>query len=194
MAYTLIDGNKTAKEIKLEIADKVASIIAGGGKRPHLAAMLVGEDGASRTYVNAKVKDCEEVGFTSTLVRFGADVTEEELLAKVEEINNDPAIDGLIVQLPLPNHIDVVKVTNRIRPEKDVDGFHPANVGRLALNWPTYISATPNGVMELLARYQIETAGKHCVVIGRSHIVGSPHEYFDGKKWSAWQCNCDADA
>jgi methylenetetrahydrofolate dehydrogenase (NADP+)/methenyltetrahydrofolate cyclohydrolase len=170
----LIDGKKTAQDIKNEIAARVAEIKQEGGKRPHLAAILVGEDGASQTYVGAKVKACEEVGFTSTLVRLSAEVSEEELLRTVEEINQNPDIDGLIVQLPLPKHISVDKVTNRIRPEKDVDGFTPANVGRMTLNWPAYVAATPYGIIELLKRYQIETSGKHCVVIGRSHIVGSP--------------------
>lgn len=170
----LIDGKQTAQDIKNEIAARVAEIKQTGGKQPHLAAILVGEDGASQTYVGAKVKSCEEVGFTSTLVRLAAEVSEEELLLAVEEINQNPDIDGLIVQLPLPKHISVDKVTNRIRPEKDVDGFTPANVGRMTLNWPAYVSATPYGIVELLKRYQIETSGKHCVVIGRSHIVGSP--------------------
>ena len=171
---TLIDGKKTAQDIKNEIAARVAEIKQAGGKQPHLAAILVGEDGASQTYVGAKVKACEEVGFTSTLVRLAADVSEEELLRTVEEINHNADIDGLIVQLPLPKHISVDKVTNCIRPEKDVDGFTPANVGRMTLNWPAYVAATPYGIVELLKRYQIETSGKHCVVIGRSHIVGSP--------------------
>ncbi|MDP4657307.1 MAG: bifunctional methylenetetrahydrofolate dehydrogenase/methenyltetrahydrofolate cyclohydrolase FolD [Algoriphagus sp.] len=171
---TLIDGKKTAQDIKNEIAARVAEIKQEGGKQPHLAAILVGEDGASQTYVGAKVKACEEVGFTSTLVRLATDVSEVELLRTVEEINQNPDIDGLIVQLPLPKHISVDKVTNCIRPEKDVDGFTPANVGRMTLNWPAYVAATPYGIVELLKRYQIETAGKHCVVIGRSHIVGSP--------------------
>ncbi len=170
----LIDGKKTAQDIKNEIAARVAEIKQAGGKQPHLAAILVGEDGASQTYVGAKVKACEEVGFTSTLVRLAAEVSEEELLRTVEDINQNPDIDGLIVQLPLPTHISVDKVTNRIRPEKDVDGFTPANVGRMTLNWPAYVAATPYGIVELLKRYQIETSGKHCVVIGRSHIVGSP--------------------
>jgi methylenetetrahydrofolate dehydrogenase (NADP+)/methenyltetrahydrofolate cyclohydrolase len=170
----LIDGKKTAQDIKNEIAARVGEILAEGGKRPHLAAILVGADGASQTYVGAKVKACEEVGFTSTLVRLSAEVSEEELLATVEEINQNADIDGLIVQLPLPKHISVDKVTNCIRPEKDVDGFTPANVGRMTLNWPAYVAATPYGIVELLKRYQIETSGKHCVVIGRSHIVGSP--------------------
>ena len=170
----LLDGKKTANDIKNEIAIKVASLVAGGGKKPHLAAILVGSDGASETYVNAKVKACNKVGFDSTLVRFNADVSEEELLAEVKKINNNSDIDGLIVQLPLPAHIDEMKVTETINPIKDVDGFHPANIGRMALNLPTYLPATPAGILELLERYKIKTSGKHCVVIGRSHIVGSP--------------------
>ena len=170
----LLDGKKTANDIKEEIAVEVASVISAGGKKPHLAAILVGSDGASETYVNAKVKACNKVGFQSTLVRFNNDVTEEELLAEVEKINNNSDIDGLIVQLPLPAHIDEMKVTETINPIKDVDGFHPANIGRMALNLPTYLPATPAGILELLERYKIETSGKHCVVIGRSHIVGSP--------------------
>ena len=170
----LLDGKKTANDIKNEIAIKVASLVAGGGKKPHLAAILVGSNGASETYVNAKVKACNKVGFDSTLVRFNADVSEEELLVEVKKINNNSDIDGLIVQLPLPAHIDEMKVTETINPIKDVDGFHPANIGRMALNLPTYLPATPAGILELLERYKIETSGKHCVVIGRSHIVGSP--------------------
>lgn len=171
---TIIDGKKTSQDIKNEIAARVSEIKAEGGKTPHLAAVLVGSDGASQTYVGAKVKACDEVGFKSTLVRLDATVSEEELLKAVEDINNNPDIDGLIVQLPLPKHISVDKVTDRIRPEKDVDGFTPSNVGRMALNWPAYVAATPYGIVELLKRYRIETSGKHCVVIGRSHIVGSP--------------------
>lgn len=171
---TLIDGKKTSEQIKSEIAARVAEIKVEGGKIPHLAAVLVGNDGASQTYVGAKVKACEQVGFESTLVRLEDNVSEEELLKVVEDINQNPAIDGLIVQLPLPKHISVEKVTNKIKPEKDVDGFTPANVGRMTLGWPAYVAATPYGIVELLKRYNIETSGKHCVVIGRSHIVGSP--------------------
>lgn len=171
---TIIDGKLTSSQIKSEIATRVAEIKSEGGKIPHLAAILVGSDGASQTYVNAKVKACGECGFESTLVRLDETVTEAELLKVVEEINENPEIDGLIVQLPLPKHISVEKVTNKIKPEKDVDGFTPANVGRMALNWPAYVAATPYGIIELLKRYEIETSGKHCVVIGRSHIVGSP--------------------
>jgi methylenetetrahydrofolate dehydrogenase (NADP+)/methenyltetrahydrofolate cyclohydrolase len=170
----LIDGKTTSEQMKSEIAVQVSEIKASGGKTPHLAAVLVGNDGASQTYVGAKVKACERVGFESTLVRLEETVTEEELLKVVEDINQNPAIDGLIVQLPLPKHISVEKVTNKIKPEKDVDGFTPANVGRMTLGWPAYVAATPYGIVELLKRYNIETSGKHCVVIGRSHIVGSP--------------------
>ena len=170
----LLDGKKTANDIKEEIEMEVVTLVDAGGKKPHLAAILVGIDGASETYVNAKVKACEKVGFNSTLVRFDSDVTENKLLAEVEKINNNSNIDGLIVQLPLPKHIDEMKVTEAILPTKDVDGFHPANIGRMALNLPTYLPATPAGILELLERYKVETIGKHCVVIGRSHIVGSP--------------------
>ena len=170
----LLDGKKTANDIKNEIAIKVASLVAIGGKKPHLAAILVGSDGASETYVNAKVKACKKVGFDSTIVRFNADVSEEELLAEVKKLNDNFDIDGLIVQLPLPPHINEMKVTEAVNPIKDVDGFHPVNIGRMALNLPAYLPATPAGILELLARYKIETSGKHCVVIGRSHIVGSP--------------------
>ena len=169
-----IDGKITSEEIKDEIASRVAEIKAEGGKIPHLAAILVGNNGASQTYVGAKVKACEKVGFQSTLVMLKDTVSEADLLGEIQRVNENADIDGLIVQLPLPKHISVEKVTAKILPEKDVDGFTPANVGRMALNWPTYISATPFGILELLKRYQIETSGKHCVVIGRSHIVGSP--------------------
>ena len=170
----LLDGKLTSNILKDEIAAEVQKLIAKGVKKPHLAAILVGNDGASETYVNAKVKACERVGFDSTLVRLDADVTEEVLLNEVRKINENPEIDGLIVQLPLPKHISEIKVTETIVPEKDVDGFHPVNLGRMTLNLPTFLPATPAGILELLDRYDIETSGKHCVVIGRSHIVGSP--------------------
>lgn len=170
----LLDGKKTANDIKEEIAIEVASLVNAGKKKPHLAAILVGNDGASETYVNAKVKACEKVGFNSTLLRFNSDVLEEELLTAIADINTNDDIDGLIVQLPLPKHINEMKVTEAINPKKDVDGFHPANIGKMALNLPTYLPATPAGILELLDRYNVETSGKHCVVIGRSHIVGSP--------------------
>ena len=170
----IIDGKAVAAAIKKEIAQEVDSIIANGGKRPHLAAILVGHDGGSETYVANKVKACEECGFTSTLIRYEADVTEEELLKKVDELNNDSDVDGFIVQLPLPKHIDEQKITEAIDYRKDVDGFHPVNAGRLAIGLPCFLSATPNGIMELLARYNIDTKGKKCVVLGRSNIVGKP--------------------
>lgn len=170
----IIDGKAVATAIKKEIAQEVDNIIANGGKRPHLAAILVGHDGGSETYVANKVKACEECGFTSTLIRYEADITEEELLKKVDELNNDNDVDGFIVQLPLPKHIDEQKVTEAIDYRKDVDGFHPVNTGRLAIGLPCFLSATPNGIMELLARYNIDTKGKKCVVLGRSNIVGKP--------------------
>ena len=170
----IIDGKAVAAAIKKEIAAEVENIIANGGKRPHLAAILVGHDGGSETYVANKVKACEECGFTSTLIRYEADVTEKELLAKVDELNNDNDVDGFIVQLPLPKHIDEQKITEAIDYRKDVDGFHPVNAGRLAIGLPCFLSATPNGIMELLARYNIDTKGKKCVVLGRSNIVGKP--------------------
>jgi methylenetetrahydrofolate dehydrogenase (NADP+)/methenyltetrahydrofolate cyclohydrolase len=172
--YQLIDGKKTAEEIKSEIAAKVSSMQEIGIRVPHLAAVLVGHDGGSETYVAHKVKDCAEVGFQSTLVRFAASVTEYELLAKVEELNNNHEIDGLIVQLPLPGHISSDKVIETISPLKDVDGFHPINVGRMTAGLPSLVSATPAGIMELLKRYKINLKGSECVVAGRSNIVGRP--------------------
>jgi methylenetetrahydrofolate dehydrogenase (NADP+)/methenyltetrahydrofolate cyclohydrolase len=170
----LLDGKATAETLQVEIASETAKIKANGQNPPHLAAILVGNDGASQTYVAGKVKDCERVGFDSTLIELPDTVSEAELLAKIEELNQDPAIDGFIVQLPLPKHIDIIKVTEAIRPEKDVDGFHPINVGRMAKNLSAYISATPLGILLLLEKYGIDTIGKHCVVLGRSQIVGSP--------------------
>ena len=170
----LIDGKATAAEIKEEIAIEVSNIVARGGKRPHLAAILVGHDGGSETYVKNKVLACEACGFTSTLIRFEDDVTEQELLAQVDKLNKDADIDGFIVQLPLPKHISEQKVIEAIDYRKDVDGFHPINVGRMSIGLPCYISATPNGILELLRRYHIETSGKKCVILGRSNIVGKP--------------------
>lgn len=170
----LIDGKKTAADIKAEIKAEVEQIVANGGKRPHLAAILVGHDGGSETYVAAKVKACEECGFKSTLQRFESDIDEETLLTKIDEFNRDADIDGFIVQLPLPKHIDEQRVIRAVDPNKDVDGFHPVNVGRMALGLPTFVSATPAGIMELLKRYDIPTRGKKCVVLGRSNIVGKP--------------------
>ena len=170
----LIDGKAIAEQVKQEIAAEVADIVKNGGKRPHLAAILVGHDGGSETYVANKVKACEACGFKSTLIRFEDNVAEEELLAKVQELNEDADVDGFIVQLPLPKHISEQKVIEAIDYRKDVDGFHPINVGRMSIGLPCYISATPNGIMELLRRYRIETQGKKCVVLGRSNIVGKP--------------------
>ena len=171
---TLIDGKAVSEQVKQEIAAEVAEIIANGGKRPHLAAILVGHDGGSETYVANKVKACEVCGFKSTLIRFEDDVTEEELLAKVDELNKDADVDGFIVQLPLPKHIEAEKVIEAIDYRKDVDGFHPVNVGRMAIGLPCYMSATPLGILELIKRYKIETQGKKCVILGRSNIVGKP--------------------
>ena len=170
----LIDGKAISEQVKQEIAAEVTEIVAQGGKRPHLAAILVGHDGGSETYVDHKVRACEECGFTSTLIRYEDDITEETLLAKVEELNNDADVDGFIVQLPLPKHIDEQKVIEAIDYRKDVDGFHPINAGRLSIGLPCYLSATPNGILELLRRYNIDTKGKKCVVLGRSNIVGKP--------------------
>ena len=171
---TLIDGKAISAQIKQEIAAEVAEIVAKGGKRPHLAAILVGHDGGSETYVAHKVKDCGECGFKSTLICFEADVTEEELLAKVRELNEDADVDGFIVQLPLPKHISEQKVIETIDYRKDVDGFHPINVGRMSIGLPCFVSATPAGILELLKRYEIPTKGAECVVLGRSNIVGKP--------------------
>lgn len=170
----ILDGKKVSLEIQDEIAEEVKKIKASNKKIPHLAAILVGNDGASETYVGAKVKACDKVGFSSTLMRLSDTITEEELLKKVNQLNDDKDVDGFIVQLPLPKHISERKVLEAIKPEKDVDGFHPINVGRMALNLPAYIPATPFGILQLLERYKVPTEGKHCVVIGRSHIVGSP--------------------
>ena len=178
----LLDGKKIAAEIKKEIADKVAARKQENKKVPHLAAFLIGNDPASESYVNYKVKDCEQVGFKSSLFRFDTDLNEEFLLQKIEEANQNPDIDGFIVQLPLPDHIDPQKVTFSIKPEKDVDGFHPINVGRMAKGLPAYISATPNGILMLLERYQVPTEGKHCVIVGRSDIVGSPMSILMARK------------
>ncbi len=170
----LLDGKKTAADIKEEIALEVKILKEKGKKTPHLAAIIVGNNGASITYVNAKVKACERVGFESTLIRLDENTTEEALLNQIIGLNKDKNIDGFIVQLPLPKHIDEQKVLMAVDPDKDVDGFHPTNVGKMALNLPTFISATPFGILELLERYKVETSGKHVVVLGRSHIVGSP--------------------
>ncbi len=172
--YKIIDGKEISGKIKEEIAAKVEIIKKEGGKIPHLAAVLVGNDGGSETYVAHKVKACTEVGFKSTLVRMDTSTTREELLAKVNELNNDPDIDGFIVQLPLPSHLSEDEVIEAVHPDKDVDGFHPVNTGRMTVGLPCFVPATPFGIIELLKRYKIETSGKHCVVIGRSNIVGRP--------------------
>lgn len=182
----LIDGKKVSESIKQNIAKEVEALKARGEKVPHLAAILVGNDGGSVTYVNNKVKSCEQCGFTSTLKTFDENISEETLLQTVQEFNNDPDIDGFIVQLPLPKHIDSQKVIESIDPTKDVDGFHPMNVGKMMIGLPCFKSATPAGILELLKFYNIETAGKHCVVIGRSNIVGKPMSVLLGQK--GWDC------
>ncbi len=182
---TILDGRKTSSEIKDEIAVQVATMKANGEKVPHLAAVLVGTDGASMTYVGAKVKACEQIGFESTLIDLPEETTEEELLMHINNLNNDDNIDGFIVQLPLPKHIDEQKVLMAIDPDKDVDGFHPTNVGRMALDLPSFLPATPFGILELLERYNVETSGKHVVVIGRSHIVGRPMSILMSQKRKA---------
>jgi methylenetetrahydrofolate dehydrogenase (NADP+)/methenyltetrahydrofolate cyclohydrolase len=178
----LLDGKKTSEDIKNEIATKVKAMRDNGEKVPHLAAVIVGTDGASLTYVGSKVRSCEQIGFESTLVSLPADITEEILLAKIKELNEDENLDGYIVQLPLPKHIDEQKILMAIDPDKDVDGFHPANFGKMALDMETFLPATPFGIMELLERYKVETAGKHTVVIGRSHIVGRPMSILMSRK------------
>ncbi len=178
----ILDGKKTSEDIKNEIAAEVQSIKAAGGKVPHLAAVIVGTNGASLTYVGSKVKSCQQIGFDSTLVALPEDITEEDLLAKIKELNEDDNLDGYIVQLPLPKHIDEEKILLAIDPDKDVDGFHPTNFGRMALEMETFIPATPFGIMQLLERYKVETAGKHTVVIGRSHIVGRPMSILMSRK------------
>ena len=184
----ILDGKETSKDIQEEIALEVTKFIDSGGKKPHLAAILVGNDGASETYIGAKVNACKKVGFESTLLRFVDDVTEEELLLAIEKINNNSSIDGLIIQLPLPSHINEIKVTEAVNPTKDVDGFHPVNIGKMVLNLPTYLPATPAGILELFKRYNVETSGKHCVVIGRSHIVGSPMSILLGRNNDPGNC------
>ena len=171
---TILDGKKTSEDLKQEIAEEVKQLKAKGKRVPHLAAVLVGNDGASLTYVGSKVKACEQVGFESTLVKLPANISEEALLQEIEKLNANPEIDGYIVQLPLPKHIDEQKILLAIDPTKDVDGFHPANFGRMALDMEAFIPATPFGIMELLKRYKVPTKGKHVVVVGRSHIVGRP--------------------
>ncbi|MCF4102306.1 bifunctional 5,10-methylene-tetrahydrofolate dehydrogenase/5,10-methylene-tetrahydrofolate cyclohydrolase [Gillisia sp. M10.2A] len=179
---TILDGKKVSNDIKDEIAEEVKQMKARGEKVPHLAAVIVGNDGASLTYVNSKVKACERVGFESTLVKMSSTASETELLKKIKELNEDPDIDGFIVQLPLPTQIDTQKVLLTVNPDKDVDGFHPMNFGKMALDMSSFIPATPYGILELLERYNVETKGKHTVVIGRSHIVGRPMSILMGRK------------
>lgn len=184
----LLDGKQLSSQLKQEIAEEVKRIKFNGGKIPHLAAVIVGNDGASETYVASKIRSCEEVGFKSTLVRLPADVTERELLAAIGQLNNDDDVDGFIVQLPLPKHISEQSITLAIAPEKDVDGFHPQNFGRMAQGMPSFISATPLGMLTMLERYDIETKGKHCVVIGRSNIVGMPMSILMAQKSKVGNC------
>jgi len=186
----ILDGNKTANKIKEELKQQVEESVKKGGKRPHLAAVLVGENGASLTYVNAKSKACHQSGFKSSIFRFSDTISEDELLQEIDKLNNDYAIDGFIVQLPLPAHIDSDKILNAVSPDKDVDGFHPVNVGKMTLNLPTFLSATPYGVMMLLEKNGIETEGKHCVVVGNSNIVGTPMSLLLNKKGNATVTNC----
>jgi methylenetetrahydrofolate dehydrogenase (NADP+)/methenyltetrahydrofolate cyclohydrolase len=182
--YKILDGKKISEEIKNEIKAEVNNLLLTGAKRPHLAAILIGNDGASETYVGHKVKACEQVGFKSSLIRFDNSVSEHELIQKIIEINSDKDIDGLIVQLPIPAHISEEKIIEAISPAKDVDGFHPINIGRMVLGMPAYISATPQGILELIRRYTIETSGKHCVIVGRSNIVGKPMSILMSQKKS----------
>lgn len=184
----IINGLETAKQLRERIREEVEAIVATGKRAPHLAAILVGDDGASRTYVNSKEKDCEKVGFGSTVLRFDESISEAALLSEVEKINQNPDIDGLIVQLPLPAHIDATKVTEAIDPQKDVDGFHTISVGKLAKGEDTFISATPLGILMLLEAYGIETSGKHCVVIGRSNIVGRPMSILMSRSGNPGNC------
>ncbi|MCL4132248.1 UNVERIFIED_CONTAM: hypothetical protein GTU68_004900 [Idotea baltica] len=182
---TILDGKKTSAELKSEIAESVKQLKSQGKKTPHLAAVLVGTDGASMTYVGAKVKACELVGFESTLIDLPEETTEERLLKEIEDLNKNEDIDGFIVQLPLPKHIDEQKVLMAVNPDKDVDGFHPTNVGKMTLDLPSFLPATPYGILELLERYQVETSGKQVVVIGRSHIVGRPMSILMSQKRKA---------
>lgn len=185
---TFLDGKKISAEIKEEIAAVVAAFKRNGQEIPHLAAILVGDDGASHTYVNAKVAACEKVGFESSLIRLPATVSEQELLDQIQKLNDNPGVHGFIVQLPLPAHIDEQKVINAVDPDKDVDGFHPVNVGKLVLGLPSFIPATPNGIVELLARSGVETEGKNCLVIGRSNIVGKPMSILMARKGNPGNC------
>ncbi|MFD2146465.1 bifunctional 5,10-methylenetetrahydrofolate dehydrogenase/5,10-methenyltetrahydrofolate cyclohydrolase [Mucilaginibacter antarcticus] len=184
----LLDGKYVSEKLKVEITGEAAKILADTGRKPHLVAVLVGNDGGSETYVASKIKNCETVGFKSTLVRYDATVSEEELLKKVEELNADADIDGIIVQLPLPKHIDPEKVTERIDHRKDVDGFHPINLGRMQRNLPSFIPATPYGITLMLKEYGVDTTGKHCVVVGRSNIVGSPMSILMARNTTPGNC------
>jgi methylenetetrahydrofolate dehydrogenase (NADP+)/methenyltetrahydrofolate cyclohydrolase len=184
----LLDGKFVSEKLKLQIAEEAAQILQKNGRKPHLVAILVGHDGGSETYIASKIKNCEKVGFDSTLYRYENDITEAELLKKIEEINQDEKTDGILVQLPLPKHISADKVTECISPEKDVDGFHPVNLGRMQRNLPSFLPATPYGILLLLAEYKIETAGKHCVVVGRSNIVGSPMSVLMARNTNPGNC------
>jgi len=184
----LLDGKYVSEKVKVEIAAEAAKILERTGRKPHLVAVLVGHDGGSETYVASKMKNCEAVGFKSSLVRYESDVTEEELLNKVAELNADADLDGIIVQLPLPKHIDPEKVTEKIDYRKDVDGFHPVNLGRMQRNLPSFIPATPYGITLMLKEYNIETSGKHCVVVGRSNIVGSPMSILMARNTTPGNC------
>jgi len=184
----LLDGKYVSEKLKIEIANEAAKVLERTGRKPHLVAVLVGHDGGSETYVASKMRNCEKVGFKSTLVRYEDDVTEAKLLAKIEELNADPDVDGLIVQLPLPKHINPEKVTEKIDHRKDVDGFHPINLGRMQRNLPSFIPATPYGITLMLKEYGIDTAGKHCVVVGRSNIVGSPMSILMARNTTPGNC------
>ena len=184
----LLDGKFVSEKLKLQIAEEAAQILQRTGRKPHLVAILVGHDGGSETYVASKIKNCEKVGFNSTLYRYESDISEAELLRKIEEINQDPGTDGILVQLPLPKHISADKVTEHISPEKDVDGFHPVNLGRMQRNLPSYLPATPYGILLMLSEYNIDTSGKHCVIVGRSNIVGSPMSILMARNTNPGNC------
>lgn len=193
MSYKILDGKKASQEIKEELKQMVEEQVQAGGKRPHLAAILVGDDGASKTYVNAKSKACEASGFESSTLRFEDTISEDELLKEIDKLNKDDSVDGFIVQLPLPDHIDSDKVLKAVSPEKDVDGFHPINVGKMTLGLPTFLSATPYGVMMLLEKNNIDTTGKHCVIVGNSNIVGTPMTLLLNRMGRATTTNCHID-
>lgn len=184
----LLDGKFVSEKLKVQIAEEAAEVLKTTGRKPHLVAILVGNDGGSETYVASKIRNCEKVGFESTLYRYDADITESELLAKIEEVNGDPNVDGILVQLPLPKHISADRVTECISPDKDVDGFHPVNLGRMQRNLPSFLPATPYGILLMLSEYGIDTAGKHCVVVGRSNIVGSPMSILMARNTNPGNC------